>query len=318
MKPYTLFLLLIIGLFVRYEAGAKGNLSSKVQFASVAQASTLLHVPDDYINNLSRFDLDSRVQKLNSTKEEHLKNMSAQLREWTEDEVNKMNEGLKAVDKLILDNSLKLNLPNEIIFIKSTLVDEGGAEGYTRGHCIVLKDDILTLDKTVLQDLIIHELFHVLTRQNPIFRKEMYSLIGFKVMNEIAYPDELKDFKISNPDAAKKDSYITLKKDDKPVDCMMILFSDREYNGGSFFDYLNIGLLKLKGGVKKEIDKVDGKSVVYSIDEVSGFFEQVGKNTSYIIDPEEALADNFVFALNNKKEMPSQWIIDEMIKKLKG
>jgi hypothetical protein len=318
MKSFQLITCLILLFFYQKEGIAKGNLIGKVKFASVAEASKLLNTNDEYISNLSRFDLDSRSQKANATREEHFKNMTAQLREWSNDEIAKLNEGIVEIDKKILNNSLKLNLPQEIIFIKSTLIDEGGAEGYTRSNCIVLKDDIISIDQSVLQDLIIHELFHVLTRHSLAFRKEMYSIIGFKLTNEIPYPDELKDFRISNPDAPKKDSYISLEKDSVPVDCMMILFSDREYSGGSFFDYLNIGLLKLKGRDRKEIDYVNGKSVIYSIEEVTGFFEQIGKNTTYIIDPEEALADNFVFAINNRKDMPSQWIVDKIISKLKG
>ena len=74
--------------------------------------------------------------------------------------------------------------------------------------------------------------------------------------------------------------------------------------------------LRLKGKDIKEIEYIDGKPVVYNFKEVSNFFEQVGKNTKYIIHPEEILADNFAFALMNKTGLPSQRIIDEIKSKL--
>jgi hypothetical protein len=37
----------------------------------------------------------------------------------------------------------------------------------------------------------------------------------------------------------------------------------------------------------------EGDPVLLAISEISGFSEQVGRNTGYIIHPEEILADNF-------------------------
>ena len=38
-------------------------------------------------------------------------------------------------------------------------------------------------------------------------------------------------------------------------------------------------------------------------DEAEGFFEQIGRNTSYILHPEETLANNFVFLITEKKDL---------------
>ena len=43
-----------------------------------------------------------------------------------------------------------------------------------------------------------------------------------------------------------------------------------------------------------------------------GFAEQVGTNTDYIIHPEEILADNFVFLINGRVDLPSQRVVQEM------
>ncbi len=130
----------------------------------------------------------------------------------------------------------------------------------------------------------------------------MYQVIGFNLMNNVAYPKGLKAYRITNPDAPQIDSYISLKVNGEPINCMMILYSDREYDGGSLFKYLNIGFLSLKGDSIKTIEYKDDKPVIYSYEQVTGFFEQVGKNTKYIIHPEEIIANNFVYAILNKQK----------------
>ena len=47
------------------------------------------------------------------------------------------------------------------------------------------------------------------------------------------------------------------------------------------------------------------------------FFEKVGKNTNYIIHPDEILADNFVHLVIGTKNLSTPRIIDEMRAALK-
>ena len=39
-----------------------------------------------------------------------------------------------------------------------------------------------------------------------------------------------------------------------------------------------------------------------NLDEVEGFYEQIQRNTNYIIHPDEILADNFIFLVQAKKD----------------
>jgi len=47
----------------------------------------------------------------------------------------------------------------------------------------------------------------------------------------------------------------------------------------------------------------NGKPVFFKPDEVEGFFEQIGRNTGYIIHPEETLANNFVHLMTGKQDL---------------
>ena len=175
----------------------------------------------------------------------------------------------------------------------------------------------MSVTNSQLENGITHELFHILTRSDSIFKNEMYKIIGFKIINPIEYPVSLRNLIITNPDSPQADSYITVKRDGNAIDCVMILYSKTEYNGGEFFQYLNVGFLKLKDSKTGKIEYYNDQPIIYNYNEITNIFEQVGRNTQYLIQPEEILADNFVFAMNNIKGLPSQWIVDQILKKLK-
>jgi predicted nucleic acid-binding Zn finger protein len=75
--------------------------------------------------------------------------------------------------------------------------------------------------------------------------------------------------------------------------------------------------MKLKGNTVKEPELLNGRPIIYSMNDVRGFFEQVGRNTQYILHPEEIMADNFVYAINDRKKQPTQAIISSIQNRLK-
>ncbi len=84
-----------------------------------------------------------------------------------------------------------------------------------------------------------------------------------------------------------------------------ILFSRAESydptRGGEFFDYLQLGLL-----VRSAPGEALSAERVVGLQQVTGFFEQVGQNTQYVIHPEEILADNFaLLVLDMKVKSPA-------------
>jgi len=306
---------LIVGLLIGTFTSSllcNGSLKEKVKYTSVEKGNQLLMQEDDYTKNWSQFDIDSRMQKKNSSKAELFEFIKKQTREWTSSEKNTLDSIFDNIDKLIKKNGFNIDFPDEIYFVKTTAKDEGGAFGFTRANYIVLKDDAIYSKQVDLTHLVLHELFHVLSRKNPEFRKEMYSLIGFRIMESVDYPESIKQYRISNPDATQTDSYISLKVGEQSVDCMMIMYSKRDYDGGVFFNYVNIGFLSLVGEEVKAIEYIDNNAVLYEINQVSGFFEQVGMNTQYIINPEEIMAENFSLAILGNNDLPSQELVEKI------
>jgi hypothetical protein len=56
----------------------------------------------------------------------------------------------------------------------------------------------------------------------------------------------------------------------------------------------------------------NGEPVLLDADDIPTFFDKIGRNTRYIIHPEEVLAENFVLLVNNKTDVPTPRILTEM------
>lgn len=313
------FLLCILLIFIVANGHSTEKLTEIVRFASIKRSKRLLTQEDKFTNSLSPMDIDIRMQKSNSTKDELLNFIPTQVKKWHEKEKNILLSILEKIDNEIIENSYEIDFPDTIYFVKTTLDEEfEGATGYTRSNYIVFNGNKITETNPLLIHIVVHELFHILSKQNPEFQAKMYKIIGFSLGNEIQLPDKLKYYKLTNPDAPFNNAFIKLKNNDQPIECMMITYADKKYSEGNLRDYAKIGFLKLTGSEVKKAEEVNGEPVIISINDVSGFFEQIGQNTQYIVHPEEILGDNFAFTILNKKGLPNPEIQDEIRKILKN
>ena len=213
---------------------------------------------------------------------------------------------------------MALPFPEKMLIIKTTGKEEGGA-AYTRANAIVLPQDFLKAPVARIQETISHELFHIMSRANPGLRERLYAAIGFAKCDEVEFPSEMKLRKITNPDAPKNDYCIRVKVTGKEQWAIPILFSSAEKysvdRGGEFFNYLQFRLLLVErpNDGYKVTPMFDGpKPMLMDIQQVSGFFEQVGKNTEYIIHPEEILADNFASLVLGQRNLPSPDVVEKI------
>ena len=288
-----------------------------VHFASIEAARRVLATRDDFVARMSEFDRVARMKSDRPVSErEFLAFAASNAMSWEDDEIEKVKIAIKKIKPKIAQ--LKLRLPKSILLIKTTGKEEGGA-AYTRSNAVILPRRIISTRKD-LHRLIAHEIFHVFTRHNPDICESLYAAIGFAPCGEIDFPEVLKPRKITNPDAPKNNYYIEVSHNEKLVWVVPILFSrETKYDvkrGGEFFNYLTLKLLV----VEKKADRVepkysDGRPVLLDLATVSGFFSKVGRNTSYIIHPEEILADNFAHLVTGTKNLPSPQII-EMIEQI--
>lgn len=104
---------------------------------------------------------------------------------WSDTEKERISKAMKSLDAEIKKQSYNLDFPKEIIFVKTTQKEEGNAEAYTRVNWIAIGEHALKeASDADLKYLVAHELFHLLTRQNSNFKKDIYKVIGFTVIEK--------------------------------------------------------------------------------------------------------------------------------------
>jgi hypothetical protein len=288
-----------------------------MHFASANEGRQALITKDDFIRHLSPFDRSARMKVGRPVSEdEFLAFVGRNVADWTQEERQKVQASVEEIQPLLRD--LPLSFPTTVHVIKTTGAEEGRA-AYTRGMAIVIPKSELAKSQKELEKLICHELFHILSRQNPELREKLYEIIGFTQCDEIEFPRELTSRKITNPDAPRNDHFIRLEIGGQQCLAVPILLSTTEvYNvqrGGEFFEYLNFQFLVMeKTSVPQRLKVVYENSAPKLIgpQAVSGFFEQVGRNTQYIIHPEEILADNFALLILREQDVPSPEILQKM------
>lgn len=294
----------MVMLFAGFASARTNTPDSKINFhfATLEEGQQIISASDEFTQSLHKFDLVSRLQEagMEPTRENYRLLGKKSVMAWTEVEKQHINEAAAYLQHRIDSCGYKLPIPEDITLIKTSMVEEGRAAGYTRGTNIFLAscEKMTPRGKAFLKVLLAHELFHVLTRTCPDFREAMYAQIGFKLIgHDIKANDKLLEMRITNPDVNRYDSYSMFTIDGRKIPCAMWFHTDTfDYKGGPFFTYGKPGLLPLDKDFNPILNE-DGTPVIYPTEKASDFFDMVGKNTSYIINPEEVLADNFAFAL---------------------
>ena len=91
----------------------------------------------------------------------------------------------------------------------------------------------------------------------------------------------------------------------------MIMYTNRDYSGGRFMEYINVGVVALDETFTPISE--NGKTVFYGVNDISDFKEKLSKNTNYVLDPEEVLADNFSFVIMERKDLTFPEVIDAIV-----
>lgn len=286
-----------------------------VRFADVREGVAALTRRDDYIERLSPFDRQVRPRTDREVSEQELLAfVASHVVPWTDAEIKKLTPALKELARKAAP--WKLKLPPVVLLVKTTGREEGGA-AYCRGPAIVLPQNLVDGDPARLNKFLPHELFHVLSSHNPKLRDRLYATIGFQPSNEIQLPAPLRARRITNPDAPVIQHYITVTQDGQPMALVPVLYSKSpRYDAAgqaSLFAYLTFKLMQIEnaGGTWRPV-LVDGQPVLLDPAHVPGYHEQIGSNTKYIIHPEEVLADNFVFLLDGRIDLPSPQVVERM------
>lgn len=295
--------------------------------ASKTEGQQLIDSRKEYYSGLSQIDLDWRMRKSNATLEEFKNYAREQVLDFTQEEKDFMKRVVDTFEERLQKIGCRLPFPaKDIVIVKTTMDEESGAGGYTNGTVIYLGSGELeyfmrnTTDEDVkkllvlrMANLLIHEMFHCLTRNNADFRRSMYSLIGFTVLDhDINFPTEVKNWILINPDVEHLDNYVEVTIDGEKRPCELIVKYTKTWaeaaeqnEHASFFNHNECVLVPL-----------DDLYKAYPVSDMKEFWDKVGRNTSYVFAPEECLADNFAYAVLSYGEEGYQFRSPELIENI--
>lgn len=317
-KHRILFALLGCFLLPASHLAAEGRLLSAnctVRLATGDEAKTLLSADDDYLQTLSRFDLQVRLQRLEGATLPRLKERIVQeIVPWNEDDGAKV---LGVIDRL-RERTAGLNIawPKTVLLIQTTGREDADAP-YTRANAIVIPKRTASQGADKLERLFVHELFHILSRASPELRQRMYAVIGFEPCSEIPLPAAIRDRKITNPDAPRIDSFQIINHGMERFAVTPVLLSKSDQydpvKGGTLFNYADFRLMRLEKGEAGFRPLLrEGQPVLLEPKETPDFHNQIGQNTGYIIHPDEVLADNFIHLVFGTAGLKSPQVIEGM------
>lgn len=288
-------------------AGSQGSASASVsvseseslldyRIADGAEGAELMLANDAYYEGFSQNDLDFRMQKTGASMEEYQAYAKKQVIDFSDEQKAVIDEHMKRLVDVIEEKGYQIPELEQIVFINTTMKEECDAMAYTHGTQIYI--DGAAIEKIngdgeegvrKLDYIFAHEVFHCITRCNPDFRSEMYKIIHFTTQDEdFPIPESVKEYFISNPDVEHHNSYATFKINGKPIECFAAFVTTKHFEkeGDRFFDSATTALVP-----------IDGTDKYYTPEEADNFDEIFGKNTDYVVDPEECMADNFGYLM---------------------
>ena len=267
---------------------------------------------------MSPFDRQARLcVNYPVSTEEYLKYITEQIMDWDATSVDTMTE---IISELNTKPMMKyFEFPSIIYVIMTNGKDECNA-AYCRNMDLVVlprSEIIRSEERTKLSNVtdwdttFTHELFHIWSRNHTELRDKLYEIIGYlQTPAVIDLPPELAHLKMTNPDAPITNHYIKIDVNGQEKCLAPILVASGEYDPNidpNFFSYLETRFIMLDDQTLKS----SGNLITY--DEVTNLYEKIGKNTEYIIHPEEIMADNFVHLVHETSDLPTPGIIEEML-----
>ena len=342
MKKYTKQIIFLIGMAFCCLACKPKQISQStptpvtditVQFLDSLDASksVLIDNTNQIFSRLTKVDMCIQMKgncQKGESKESILNRYKKYLQEdvtnFTEEEINWLG-GLWA-EAVNLCNVLNKNiLPANVKLIKSKGTYYGEDAFYTRENCIVIPSErIAARESNAMLSVLLHEIFHLYSREKPDKQAALYNIIGFEKIGDsrdLLIDAPLKERILSNPDGPNFAYGIDLTSSKGDIKCIPIISSTLPgfvKEKGEFFDYLYFDLFEVQkqsDGKWKVLSNDKGQAMVPD-DAMPSFFDQIKYNTQYIIHPDEVLADNFMILALSKRDPSSLDDFDEAGKEL--
>ncbi len=276
--------------------------------ATPEQGAAILSAQDEYLGALTPADLSIRLAGAAGTRIDLGQLYADATQAWTRAERGRL-QAMVERRRAQLDQ-LAPWLPDTVYFIKGGEAIEGGIP-HTRGPAIFFGPQLPGSDDG-LDGLFLHELFHVLSRENRARHDEIYGIIGF-VRCEPVLPQRLTDRGITNPDAPRVEHAAPISASDPNLLATPILLADPPRFDPALTnlgEYFHLELQPLRRAADGRCRPAEG--VGMSEEAIrDAIFARAGRNTDYMFHPEELMADNFSQMMLGES-VPDPWVHERL------
>jgi hypothetical protein len=308
---------LAAGLLLAAAALAHAQDVGRFAFASREHARAVLGARDDYVRATAALERSVLLRTPDAASADRLATaMRDTSLEWTEEEKRSLNDVLDSLEGFI--SKMRWRSPPRIWLVKAAdrLMD---GFPHTRGHSIVVQEGVLRDARSrpaLLEYLLAHETFHVLSRADARLREELYGAIGFRACAAVEFPDALARLRLTNPDAPENRHTIGVRRAGRPLEAMPFVHlpPDKLEPRAGFSGQIRTAWLP----VDREGGRCKVRNEPVPVDELEGLYEQVGRNTAYVIHPEEILADNFALIFRIvARDAPQKTASPELLERIR-
>lgn len=288
----------------------------KFSYPDKKESSLIIVQDDPFLAGLTDMDRSLRLKTPSDVSLEEYKSfLRKQTLDWKESEIQTLAGIIQNIKPLF--GKYRLNFPAEMMLIKTTGKEEGNAAYCRFQNIIVFPAGYLSFSQDELQDVLVHELFHIFSKNNLAAQESLYGIIGFYKTNPLTtIQKQVQSKLITNPDGCLNDYYFKTTVDKIPYNVMPILVATSKYDagmGGEFFEYYALQFMAVTVEPDKTVPVIDGnRYAVFPISKIANYSGMIGGNTEYIIHPEEILADNFVLMINGRRDVQTVRILDSM------
>ncbi|MFZ1705031.1 MAG: hypothetical protein WAT79_11850 [Saprospiraceae bacterium] len=338
LPPISLLFLLFIFTSSRCSVQPKlhDKSSSTPIFLDSTQASIQIIAADveGFFDHITSLDMSIQMQSKtqNSTREKVLvqfkKFLATQVSPWESSEIELLIYSLKEAKKMVEKVNEKAWPPISLVKIKTN--HYGKHVYYTRGNIIFIPENIF--ENYVHEEqipVLIHEIFHILSKNHMPLRDSLYQLIGFKKLSSVpVIKGPLAENLLTNPDGVTRQYALEINDEHQTTLVIPLIsskFSAWKKETPHFFDYLSFDLYPIQWDNGKYVVQTnEWGHTTMPLKQTQQFFTKIKDNTQYIIHPEEIIADNFMLAVlynhdnqKNKFSEEGKKLIDNVLQMIR-
>ncbi|HWA01458.1 MAG TPA: hypothetical protein VG841_14195 [Caulobacterales bacterium] len=296
-------ILLVMAIVLSACAPARG---AEFVLATPEQGAAALTADDDFMRALSPADLALRLKRDGGALADLRALYRSSTLAWSDAERGRLAAALARHQSQFA--ALARWLPETVYLAKNSEGVDGGLP-HTRGATIFFGPN-LPNDDVELDKVLVHELFHVLSRRNAAQHDALYALIGFQHCASVAMPEELKARLLTNPDAPTIE-WVAPGPDEGAFMAPVLTVDPPHFTPAKphFMQYLGVHFYAFTR------DAAGACSIGAQIEPqrvLAPLTASAGRNTGYVIHPEEILADNFEQMLTGRTDEPDPWVYQRL------